>query len=1291
MTALTHPNLDINKSTRQNRAKEKAMNFIQKIRRIARQSFTRGAAIAVLALAPVLSAQAAVTVDQSPLILQQPLPPNLVLMLDDSGSMAWDYMPDWGYLTSTSGAGPVTNSVNGVYYDPSVTYTPPVNADGTSYTSYTTFPYAPVDGFSPGSTATYEDITSYQSPYASYKYYYSPTSSERGPTSCQSGTSPSSKYPGSCYSKNGSLSPAPAFYDNSNDYYYYTAICSLGAGQCITGNVFRYGVGTTTYYVSPSGCGTLANCVTSTNTSGTAAPSGIAAGTNIANWFAYYHTRILMAKSGLTLAFSSLDPDFRVGFSSINSHGASWIKSNLSYTTKNGKTIADVEKWGDGTAGTQKANFWTWLIDKEYASGGTPLRPSLKAVGEYYKTAQPWQTSSTDTAEYACRPSYTILTTDGFWNGGDPSVGNADGNDGPKITTPSTYQYLKTAPYLDGYSNTLADVAMYYWENDLRTSLANEVPTTPSDPAFWQHMTTFTMGLGWDPTALIRTESGDATLTVPQIFDWARTGTPPSGSTLTSTSNIWPKPKSDDINNIADLAHAAVNGHGDFFSVKSPDDLVNGLKSALAAIADRQGAGSAITNSENTLPTTSSSTDPFFRFRATYYTGQWTGTLTASTYDTSTTPPSYAPDWSTNSLSASFSTVKVGGSDVNLSNRNVWTTKTGSGGAGSVAFRQASKLTSTQQTGLGAYSVSTVDAQSMLNYLLGDSTYAVGNPGGTLRARKALLGDVVSSTPVYVSKPDPLLYANATFTGMTGTKSYANFVTSEASRAPMVYVAANDGMLHAFRAKSGPGWERSGSTVNTVTGQAAGTEVYAYMPSAVLTADQSGPGSITNLANPQYGVVNAVDGTQPVPHQYYNDGRITTQNVYFGSAWHTVLVGTTGRGPAKAIYALDITDPTVLMNPATAKNALLWERSAGDGKADSNYIGEMVGAPVIAQIKQGGTTSWAVLVGNGYNSAANKPALLQFDLQTGDLSVHKTTGSADDGLAEPGLMQGDKATGISTYAFAGDLNGNLWKFDLSSSTSAGTVAFVAKDDTNATQPITSLVSIAYDSTTNSTFALFGTGKYLTQDDTKDKQKQTWYGVRIGMGADLAGVTSTTYPVASNSTARTDLTQRYAVDDTTTGDRATSAQDGSDMNNKAGWYMDLPQSGERIVNRTQFIGGKAVVSTLIPKVDDPCNTVPAGAVMGVDPFTGANQSYADDLGVGYGLGIKKITVNGKTQFVAINGKVFPAGPAAGVTAVVNPDGTVSISFNTMGGGLGTLGPLNLGGTQGARLSWRELTN
>ena len=1225
----------------------------------------------ILAGTPLV--QAAVTIDQSPLILQKPIPPNLVLMLDDSGSMAWDYMPDWNYLTSTTGAGPVTNSVNGVYYNPSVTYIPPVNADGTSYPSYATFPYAPVDGFSPGSTSTYKNITNYKSPYASYNYYYSPTSSEKGASSCQSNTSASSKYSGYCYSKNGGLSPAPEFYDKDNEYYYYTEICSMGAGNCITGNVFRYGSGTSTHYVSPSGCGMLTNCVTTTNTSGTAAPAGIAAGTNVANWFAYYHTRILMAKTGLTLAFSGLDKNYRFGFASINGRNTADIpppQYQFSTSTNSNNKLAEVQPFGDGSSGTQKSNFWTWMTNIT-PNGSTPLRGALKAVGEYYKTDQPWETSATDSSKYTCRPSYVILTTDGFWNGGDPSVGNVDGTQQDKITSPSDYQYQPIAPYADDQSNTLADVAMKYWVTDLRSDINNEVPATPSDPAYWQHMTTFTMGLGFTPTGIT-----PSSLTYPEIFGWARTGTKPAGVTSIS----WPQPASNSINNIADLLHAAINGHGDFFSAKNPTDFVSGIKSALAQIQDRKGAGNAITLSGSS---TTASADSVYRFIGSYYTGQWTGSITAETWNDTT--QLYTQQWTANSVFPA------------AGNRNIWTVNGASDTMSTqspVEFKLGANdalpaMSSSQAQGLDYYVSGAKQATTraaMLNYLRGD------NSDTTLRQRKAMLGDVVSSTPVYVAAPDKTLFVNATF---PGASSYGAFVTAQTNRTPLVYVAANDGMLHAFRVKQG-------LTNNILDpNKPAGQEIFAYMPAGVLSQPANSGGGISNLANPQYGVVDGVTGAQAVPHQYYNDGRITTQNVYMNGAWKTILIGTTGRGPAKSIYAMDITNPANFESAADSAKNILWERSAGDAGACtgnitsgcSDYIGQMTGAPVIGQVKEGASNKWVVFIGNGYNSTINKPALLEFDLATGSLNVRATTGASNDGLAEPGLAQPDSKTGISTQAYAGDLNGNVWKFDLTSSTGTGTNIFQAKDAKGTPQPITSLISLDYDGSADSlsTWAYFGTGRYLSDADVTSSQVQTWYGLRVSTDYQKTPLPS----VVTSSSTRSDLAQRTILKDDSAGNsnllRATSPEEfdangDSDMKGKAGWYMDLStQTGERIINRTQFIGGLALVTTMIPKVSDPCNTVPSGAVMLVNPFTGGN--FTSDIG----LGATSVTINNKATPVAYNGMVYAVGPAAGVTGSYDKNGKIGLQFNNLSGSPVNLGPINAPGGAAGRVSWRELSN
>lgn len=1190
------------------------------------RTFTRRSLVltlcALFATPPM--AQAAVDVAQSPLILQKPIPPNLVLMLDDSGSMSWDFMPD-----DASG----TNSAkNGTYYNPNIKYIPPKKATGEDYPN-ATFPNAWIDGFNPGSGST--NIQTYSSPDLGYKYY-------------------KYKYVG------GSITTCGSRYKGYNCVFSYIDPAT---------NVEKY--------IGQSCSGFTSNCTTDT-----------AQQQNVANWFSYYRTRILMAKTGLTLALSGLDKNYRFGFASINGRNTAKIPTTPTpYTysspyNQNNK-IAAVNTFGDGSKGTQKANFWNWLTTIT-PYGGTPLRSALKAVGEYYKTDQPWQTSPTDKTELTCRPAFTILTTDGYWNTDTDSsinLGNVDGENGPKITAPATYQRIAAQPYSDSYSNTLADVAMQYWQNDLRPSAANNVPTTPSDPAFWQHMTTFTMGLGFTPTGIT-----PSSLTPPQLFEWARTGTPPSGV----TSMTWPRPADNSINNIADLLHAAINGHGDFFSAKNPTEFISGLKSALAQIADRKGAGNAITLSGTS---TSSSADAVYRFIGTYYTGQWSGELTAEKWDS--TAQAYVPAWKANSAFPA------------AANRNIWTMS-----------RLASTLATQTPTafklgpgdtlpaldesllqGLDYYlngNKQSISRTTMLNYLRGD------NPDPTLRQRKVMLGDIISSTPVYVAAPDKTLYVNATF---PGAASYGTFVANQSSRDPLVYVAANDGMLHAFRVKQAL---KTDGTPDP--DKPAGQEVFAYLPAGVLAQTATSAGGLSNSANPQYGVVDGVTGAQAVPHQYYNDGKITTQNVYLdtgdgqGKIWRTILVGTTGRGPAKSVYALDITNPAnfdALAQSATdptkpRPKVLLWERSAGDAGACtgtvaincSDYIGQMTGAPVIAQIKDGASTKWVAYVGNGYNSKANLPALLEFDLTTGTLKVRPTlTGALNDGLAEPGLAQPDSKTGISNAAYAGDLNGNLWKFDLTSPTETGTSVFKAVDKNGNPQPITSMVALAYNATRGkeSTWALFGTGRYLSDADIPSNQVQTWYGLRVATDSQNPLLSA----VVTSSSTRDNLMERTILKEDSAGNgsllRATSPATANDMDSKVGWYMDLStQTGERIINRTQFIGGMALVTTMIPKVSDPCNTVPSGAVMLVDPFTGAN------LTADFGLGVTTYKPNNGTAFnVAYNGVVYPVGSAGGVTGSYDNKGKIMLQFNNLSGSPVNLGPITSPSAGIGRVSWREV--
>jgi type IV pilus assembly protein PilY1 len=473
-------------------------------------------------------AGASPAVDQTPLTVATALPPNFVLMLDDSGSMAWDVMPDYSYLQNANGTSCVStpncldsSDVNGVYYNPNVPYNPPMTVDGVTRMAPASFTAAHVDGFD--SSSDVFDLRSYNGSDDSSGGQNKPTFSKTvsgtvttsypptlacnsgdgspltsGPNAgqcrhattqstiddgCQTQAQCNTDYANASNTVGGSLNWSGSKDTKNNNcginkkdctwkiqnysYYAPSPTCpaggTLSGGQCQTTATSNYGffiytvqtvtgtppnatISYTTYYVGASGsCAAVSATI-----SASVCKDDAATQQNVANWFSYYHTRILMAKSGLMEAFSSLDPTIRFGYGSINGSQASWIQStygsSLSYPfstdTKSSNYLAKVQPFGSGSSTTsQKSQFWNWVTN-ESPNGFTPLRQALNAVGQYYMTDQPWQSSSSDHTKLACRQAYTILTTDGFWNESSVSIpsnsysDNIDG--GPGTTTTST-------------------------------------------------------------------------------------------------------------------------------------------------------------------------------------------------------------------------------------------------------------------------------------------------------------------------------------------------------------------------------------------------------------------------------------------------------------------------------------------------------------------------------------------------------------------------------------------------------------------------------------------------------------------------------------------------------------------------------------------------------------------------------------------------------------------------------------------------------------------------------------
>jgi type IV pilus assembly protein PilY1 len=319
---------------------------------------------------------------------------------------------------------------------------------------------------------------------------------------------------------------------------------------------------------------------------------------NFANWLQYYHSRLLMAKGGVAAAFARQGTNLRVGFGTINSSPV-------------------VRRGVAQFSGANRTAFYNEMYPRVNA-GGTPLREAMDKVGIYFKRADvgnPWAEDPTSSAigtEHACRRSFHILSTDGFWNGNaansDIANNNIDDFTGKK-TPPRPLATLGEdfsnaagskfgiAPFADTTTNTLSDVAAYYWREDLR-ALPNEVVPTNQDPAFWQHLTTYTIGLGITGSGKVaRTSDGSTTvpaglpstdplfkyrgkawLEEPFLRDWLVTNKVPM---------TWPAAVANAAETGDDLVHAAMVGRGKYFSATNPKDLANGLAATLAEAANQ--------------------------------------------------------------------------------------------------------------------------------------------------------------------------------------------------------------------------------------------------------------------------------------------------------------------------------------------------------------------------------------------------------------------------------------------------------------------------------------------------------------------------------------------------------------------------------------------------------------------------------------------------------------------------------------------------------------------------------
>jgi type IV pilus assembly protein PilY1 len=1216
--------------------------------------------VAPLALAfAVLPAGAQFALSPMPALVPAPAPTNLVLTIDDSGSMTSAFVPDSvGNNNTNSSAAFTSSDYNKLYYSPYIDYAIPPNAAGLQASDPsppTSFTAAYLDGFNPAA-GTLNLASAYQ---ATLTYTPGATNVQTVVPNPGVGSNAAYYY---TYNRKAGCSPPVAWAAPPADNCFTMTLVGTGSGPVVT---------------------TLRHPTAGWDETG-----------NFAIWYSFYRTRHLAIASSAAIAMA----DQGLASARVAWQGLTTCNDFTAGNTCQGwQTSAPmVDNRLHTFTGTHRTDFYSWLF-RVPAGNSTPTRLAWWRAGEYFRTSvktngqnSPYvidpNNGSTNATELACVNNFQITMTDGQWNTNEERQANFCGNavcgnvDSTPVTLPDGKAYAPSASkasstsiYSDYNIGGLADIAFYYWSTNLRPDLtgtnsagagtgfsgavmawyADKGTTNPllpatnpatvdtnwpywnprNDPATWPHMVNFTIGVGLT-----------GYLTLPGL-NWYQDsfGAMPAGGVLNSngyadllslakvcndtTGQVpnplwcnWPTISPNgaatggggaggagggNAGNVYDLWHAAVNSRGQAFSAETPTDLVTALKTIIGRIDGAATGTTAAAASSGSLSTSTA------LYVASFDPSDWHGTLAAYAIagPASTTPGAVAatPTWSTDTA----------GSIPAFSVRKAFTSlaSTPLPPSGSAFSAGNTALQASPLWPLLATSTTAGDAAGVVNFILGDTSNEAPN-GLMYRARNGRqLGDIVDSNPVYAYDENYNYQVLETGTNPEAAASYATFVATtktQSGRPAMVYVGANDGMLHAFDATAGS------STV--------GIERFAYVPHSVVP-------SLPLLAGANYA------------HRFFVDATPYVGDAFINGAWKTVLVGTTGAG-GKGVFALDVTQP---QNFGTAN--VLWDMDAtgaagpsaayGNGDPDLGYT---LGQPAVVRLNDG---NWYAAFGNGYLSANACPVLYIVGLGTGDvvkkiyalggaaLPCTAANGLGPNGLGAPTPLDAD-GNGTTDFIYAGDLLGNLWKFDLraAGATAASAWAVNTNGGQSGPGPLFTAMTPGTPATPqaivgapnlgvapNGVMVYFSTGHLFATGDALDTTVQSVYAIQ---DSGLAITSRSTLVVQSVSPAADG-----------SGNRTVGTSPVNLLGGTNGWVIDLPGAGERVLQQPFLVGGVLVFVSDIPigtscKVGCKSFLFGVGALSGaggMDFFSSAGKYYdAITSGVGCVAGLTVVVEN-----------------------------------------------------------------
>ncbi len=1225
--------------------------------------------------------------------------PNLMFVLDESGSMARDYMPD--EMSGTSTYGFLSAQCNGVAYDPTLVYLPAKDSLGNDYPN-SSFTSAKNNGYS-GTSTTNLNNRSY--------YVYTGSQKKMGWTYDSSGNEDiNTTFYKECNSVVGNTpgnlkftqvtvtTAAPEAQNYANWYTYYrtrSLLMRTAVGRAVQklGEGYRVGFSRINSTAITDGVDfrdtkvfNAAQKLNFYNSLYSAEPGG---GTPLRGALSKIGRYFANKASGQTYdpveyscqrnyALLSTDGYWNSGGFPGISEGASYGPYGVTGSAIGNQDATEVRPMYDGgnsvktaetptttitrrqvittnsTTTTSRRNFVeinsSGCSSNRYNQWVTPetrvQTTSTKTTSIVKETTTTTRTvvitNGTVTSDTTSSPSTTTVTespgtpvaqtpTDTNWQAGTrqktasclksnqvdspgygattTSTSNASPSQASTVLSvegPTQGQETTTTSTSGGTSDTLSDLAQYYFVTDLRSPALgnctsstsgqsrdvceNAVPIAGRDNLRSQHMTTFTLGLGTSGTLAfdkdyLKQTAGDYVALTNGTKNW-----PPTTTSLSGNSG--------DARNIDDLWHAAVNGRGQYYSAMDANGLSDAIAGVINSIQEAEGAGAA--SSFNTLAFVSGNSNQIFQ--AGYTTNAWTGEITSYPVDGNTGDVGTTANWSAQALL----------------DQQLWTNR-------KIYYRQPSgastlrqfKFTNLNGDGYGSWfanfclqtpqpgqcnaytaanRTAANDGNNLVDYLIGDRSKNQNTATPLYRTRNHILGDIINGAPIYVGKP-PFNYTDA---------GYASFVAANSSRAPMIYAGANDGMLHAFSATTG-------------------VEMWAYVPTAVMS-------KMFRLADTDY----------PTSHESFVDAEPVIGDIYYGGSWKTVLIGGLGLG-GKAYYALDVTDPA---NPKS-----LWEFS------DTN-LGLTFGNPIITKRADG---TWIVAFSSGYNNADGKGHLYILNAGTGTKLLDIVTPAGSPGTPS-GLGKINAWIDLSTNNtalrfYGGDLLGNLWRFDFDNKVLPYQSAFLLaqlQTPSGLPQPVTIKPETMLISKTHPVVVI-GTGRYLGDSDISNVEQQSIYIIKDSLNATGLGV------LRSNPK----LVKRTV---TVSGSSAIGSTETISWDTNDGWWFDLPNTAERIVNSMSLLSGTLFVPSAVPS-GDAC--------------VSGGSSWLYQIDIVSGLSVNPI------------GTLFSnSALIVGLTSTTTADGSGLMYVRDSKRGLtrrptGKATPVGVGDPR--RTSWRELIN